>query len=202
MGVPRVDTHDRKSIRFSSCHSQLGMAPEPVRAACGAGLRITLASAPGSERGLLGTRSAVDYAHGGSFCDRSNPTYCCMAVLSVVADSEAEPIGPRLLGESSHPQLAMCIDKRNPAPAASAFATAARTSFRHVVLLPGAALHPPRGRLWEAGEVLLSGGPGRLVACTTCSRGGRGSAERSSPAWAETRAEARGSGARSMPAAH
>ena len=56
--------------------------------------------------------------------------------------------------------------------------------------------HRPPGRLWEAGEVLLSGGPGRLVACTTCSHGGRGPAERSSPAWAETRAKARGSGAR------
>ena len=47
---------------------------------------------------------------------------------------------------------------------ASIFATAAHASFRLAVLLPGAALHRSPGRFREAGEVLLSGGPGRLVA--------------------------------------
>jgi hypothetical protein len=43
-----------RSIRFSSCHSQLAMAPvsKPIRPAWGARLRITSASAPGSERAL------------------------------------------------------------------------------------------------------------------------------------------------------
>jgi len=92
-----------RSIRFSSCHSQLAMAPvsKPIRTASGARLAISLASAPGSERALPSKtmRPLSSITHTAvSFCDTSNPTYCFMIVLSVATTSKTEPIGSRRFG--------------------------------------------------------------------------------------------------------